>query len=89
MGVTLITLEQYSEAETKIQDSLKISQDIDYKYLIAESLKALAEIAHKTDRPKLALTRCQEALELSKELGIPLVKHCEELLAEIQDKVGK
>ena len=77
-------LENYSEAETKIQASLVISQDIDYKYLIAYSLKSLAEIAHKTNRPELALSYCQQALELCQELGIPLVKEWEELLGQIQ-----
>ncbi|MGK7932799.1 MAG: tetratricopeptide repeat protein [Microcystaceae cyanobacterium] len=79
----LIGLENYREAEIKIEESLVIFQEIKFKYGIAHSLKALAEIAHKTNRPEVALSRCQEALELSKELGIPLVKECEELLGEI------
>ncbi len=77
-------LENCSEAESKIQESLVISQDIKYKSLIADSLKLLAEIFHKTNRPELALSYCQEALELCQELGIPLVKDCEELLGQIQ-----
>ncbi|MDJ0601117.1 MAG: tetratricopeptide repeat protein [Crocosphaera sp.] len=85
MGATLIKLGNYSEAETKIRESLVIAQEINYKKLIAEGLLVLAEIAHKTDRPELALTHCQKALELSQQLGIPLVKDCEELLAEIHD----
>jgi hypothetical protein len=35
-------------------------------------------------RRALALSHCQNALSLSQELGIPLVKDCEELLAKIQ-----
>ncbi|ELS46145.1 tetratricopeptide repeat family protein [Microcystis aeruginosa FACHB-905 = DIANCHI905] len=84
IGEALRKLENYSEAESKIQESLVISQDIKYKSLIARSFKALAEIAQKTNRPELALSHCQEALELCQELGIPLVKDCEELLGEIQ-----
>lgn len=84
IGSILLKLENYSEAERKIKASLVISQDIDYKYLIAYSLRVLAEIAHKTNRPELALSHCQEALKLSQELGIPLVKDCEELLGQIQ-----
>ncbi len=84
IGSILLKLQNYSEAESKIQASLVISQDIDYKYLIAYSLRVLAEIAHKTNRPELALSHCQEALELCQELGIPLVKNCEELLGQIQ-----
>jgi len=87
IGEALRKLENYSEAESKIQASLVISQDIKYKYLIPDSLKALAEIAHKTNRPELALSHCQQALELCQELGIPLVKDCEELLGQIQENL--
>ncbi len=83
-GETLIKLENYSEAETKIQESLVISKEINFKYLIAHSFKALAELAHQTHQPQLALSHCQNGLTLSQELGIPLVKDCEELLAKIQ-----
>jgi len=84
IGSILLKLENYSEAERKIQASLVISQAIDHKYLIAYSLRVLAKIAHQTNRPELALSHCQEALELCQELGIPLVKDCEELLGQIQ-----
>ncbi|GBF54898.1 tetratricopeptide protein [Microcystis sp. 0824] len=84
IGSILLKLENYSEAERKIQASLVISQAIGYKYLIAYSLRVLAKIAHQTNRPELALSHCQEALKLSQELGIPLVKDCEELLGQIQ-----
>ena len=84
IGLIWFKQEKYSEAENKIQESLVISQAIKLKDLIAHSLTALAEIFHKTDRPDLALTHCQSALSLSQELGIPLVKDCEELLAKIQ-----
>ncbi len=84
IGEALRKLENCSEAESKIQESLVISQDIKYKSLIADSLKLLAEIFHKTNRPELALSHCQEALEFCQELGIPLVKDCEELLGQIQ-----
>ncbi|MCA2685803.1 MAG: hypothetical protein IM504_17985 [Microcystis sp. M038S2] len=64
-----------------------ISQEINFKPLIAHSLKALAEIGHKTNRPELALSDCQQALELCQELGISLVKECKELLTQIQAKL--
>jgi tetratricopeptide (TPR) repeat protein len=89
MGGTLLKLENYSEAETKIQESLVISQEINYKKLIAENFQVLADIAHQTNQPQLALRHCQNALSLSQELGIPLVKDCEELLAKIQENLGK
>ena len=76
IGEAFIKLENYSEAETKIQASLVISQEINIKDLIANSFKALADIAHQTNQPHLALTHCQNAIALSQELGIPLVKDC-------------
>ena len=85
IGVAFSKLENNSEAETKIQESLVISKEINFKPLTANSFKALAEIAHQTNQPQLALTHCQAAFTLSQELGIPLVKDCEELLAKIQD----
>jgi hypothetical protein len=74
----LIKLEKYVEAEAKIQESLVISQEINLKEVIA----------HQTNQPQLALTHCQAALSLFQELGIPLVKDCEELLAKIQENLG-
>jgi tetratricopeptide (TPR) repeat protein len=88
IGETLLKLENYSEAETKIQESLVISQEINYKSITAHNFKSLADIAHQTNQPQLALSHCQSALSLSQELGIPLVKDCEELLAKIQDDLG-
>ncbi|MDJ0671800.1 MAG: tetratricopeptide repeat protein [Microcystis sp. M53598_WE2] len=84
IGEALSKLENYSEAESKIQESLVISQKIKFKELTAHNLRVLAKIAHQTNRPELALSHCQEALELCQELGIPLVKDCEELLGQIQ-----
>jgi tetratricopeptide (TPR) repeat protein len=89
IGEALSKLENYSEAESKIQASLVISQKIKFKELTARSLKVLAEIAHQTNRPELVLSHCQEALELCQELGIPLVKDCEELLRQIQGNLGE
>lgn len=83
IGEVFIKLENYSEVETKIQESLVISQEINIKDLIDKSLKALAAIAHQTNQPQLALTLSQELL------GIPLVKDCEELLGKIQEGLGE
>ncbi|MEB3120801.1 MAG: tetratricopeptide repeat protein [Snowella sp.] len=88
IGEILIKLEKYVEAEAKIQESLVISQEINLKEVIAHNFKALAEIAHQTNQPQLALSHCQAALSLFQELGIPLVKDCEELLAKIQENLG-
>ncbi|MDJ0581904.1 tetratricopeptide repeat protein [Crocosphaera sp.] len=80
-----IALMKYQDAENNVMQALTKFRQCNFNKGIAHGLYYLAKIAHKTDRPELALTRCQEALELSKELGIPLVEECEEILAEIQD----
>ncbi|BCU11618.1 tetratricopeptide repeat protein [Microcystis aeruginosa] len=84
IGGVFINLKQYTKAEEYIQRSLITAKDIGLQDLTARCFLALAEIAHKTNRPELALSHCQEALELCQELGIPLVKNCEELLGQIQ-----
>ncbi|MEA5478421.1 tetratricopeptide repeat protein [Pseudanabaena galeata UHCC 0370] len=89
IGEILIKLEKYTEAETNIQNALTIFDEISFQTGKAHSLKALAEIAHQTNQPQLALSHCQAALTLSQELGIPLVKDCEELLAKIQEDLGE
>ena len=68
---------------------LLVAHRVNSKYLIAYSFKAIAAIAHQTNQPHLALSHCQAALTLSQELGIPLVKDCEELLAKIQEDLGE
>lgn len=85
ISVALFKLENYIEVESRIEASLVISQEIKFQPLIAHSFRALAKIAHKMNRPELALTHCQEAFELSQKLGIPLIQECEELLAKIRD----
>ncbi|MFM7878064.1 MAG: tetratricopeptide repeat protein, partial [Microcystis panniformis] len=84
IGGVFINLKQYTKAEEYIQRSLITAKDIGLQDLTARCFLALAEIAHKTNRPELALSYCQKALELCQELGIPLVKECEELLGQIQ-----
>ncbi len=49
---------------------------------------ALANIAYRISDIQIAYTHCQQALALSQELGIPLVKDCEELLRQIQGDVA-
>ena len=84
IGEILIKQEKYLEAEINIQKALKIVDQIGFQVGKANIFKVLAEIADKTNRPVIALNYCQQALELSQQLDIPLVKDCEELLAQIQ-----
>jgi hypothetical protein len=44
----------------------------------------LANIAYRISDIQVAYSHCQQALKLCQELGIPLVKNCEELLGQIQ-----
>ncbi|BAG05438.1 MULTISPECIES: hypothetical protein [Microcystis] len=63
---------------------MSIANNLETLRYFKSELVFLAEIAHKTNRPQLALSHCQQALKLCQELGIPLVKYCEELLGQIQ-----
>jgi len=63
---------------------MSIANNLETLRYFKSELMFLAEIAHKTNRHELVLSHCQEALELCQELGIPLVKECEELLGQIQ-----
>jgi len=63
---------------------MSIANNLETLRYFKSELVFLAEIAHKTNHPQLALSHCQQALELCQELGIPLVKYCEELLGQIQ-----
>jgi len=60
---------------------MSIANNLETLRYFKSELVFLAGIAHKTNRPELAR---QQALELCQELGIPLLKDCEELLTEIQ-----
>lgn len=74
---------QYSSCNVNIAE-MSIANNLETLRYFKSELVFLAGIAHKTNRPKLALSHCQQALELCQELGIPLLKDCEELLTEIQ-----
>ncbi|MCZ8357838.1 MAG: hypothetical protein O9350_08225 [Microcystis sp. LE19-388.1G] len=63
---------------------MSIANNLETLRYFKSELVFLAEIAHKTNPPELALSHCQQALELCRELGILLVKDCEELLGKIQ-----
>ncbi|MCU0549401.1 MAG: tetratricopeptide repeat protein [Leptolyngbya sp. Prado105] len=78
-GHALVKLGQYSEALPHLQVSLKISQDIGDRDGEAEALLRLAELHQKTGLIGLARQECDRALAIATELGIPLVKECEEL----------
>ncbi|TRU20728.1 MAG: hypothetical protein EWV80_17340 [Microcystis aeruginosa Ma_QC_B_20070730_S2] len=67
---------------------MSIANNLETLRYFKSKLVFLAEIAHKTNRPELALRHCQQALKLCQELGIPLVKECEELLGQIQGDVA-
>jgi len=53
---------------------------------IADELVAISDQMNHCDR---ALNYCQQALKFSQELGIPLMKDGEELLAKIQENLGE
>jgi tetratricopeptide (TPR) repeat protein len=86
LGSTLIKLERYSEALELLQVALGIYQDIGFRSGEAEALRQLAELHQKTGSIDLAREYCDRALALAIELGIPLVKECEELKQQLEEK---
>lgn len=51
----------------------------------AETLKALAELHYKIGEPDQAMKYCEQVLAITTELGLPLVKQCEEIQLKIQN----
>ncbi len=86
-GEALRKLEQFSEAENKVQQARQLFESMGSPN-VANSFYVLADIAHQTQDFDLARHHCQEALTLSQQLGIPLAKDCEELLAKIQKNLS-
>lgn len=83
-GTALIKLEQYLEAQPHLQAALNTFRESGIREGEAQVLLSLAELHHKTGQPDLALDYCTLALSIATELGIPLVKECEKLLATLQ-----
>ncbi len=83
-GCALLKLEQYSEAHQHLQAALQIFQVIGDRRNEAEALLRLGELHYKTHQPDLTLSYCNQSLSIARELGIPLVKECENLLTTLQ-----
>jgi tetratricopeptide (TPR) repeat protein len=79
LGIAYQSLGEYENALKYIQEALEIVSKIGNRHAEAEFLKNLAEIYQKLGNLDLAIKYCDQALNLAKELGIPLVKECEEL----------
>jgi len=65
---------------------MSIANNLETLRYFKSKLVFLAEIAHKMNHCDCAFNYCQQALELCQELGITLVKDCEELLGQIQGR---
>lgn len=89
LGIALLRLEQYPEAQPNLQSSLGIFKALGFRAGEAEALLRLAELYHQAGHPNLALDHCTQALDLSMELGIPLLKECEALLATLPAEGGE
>ncbi|UBF24465.1 tetratricopeptide repeat protein [Kovacikia minuta CCNUW1] len=85
-GAILLKLEQYSEAQQPLQLSLNIFKSLDDLEGEADALLRLGELHYKTGQLDQAREFCDRALALATELGVPLVKECEELQLKIENK---
>ena len=84
LGNTYFELEKYIQAKDYINKSLAIAQGTGLQEIVMRCYFGLANIAYRISDIQVAYSHCQQALELCQELGIPLVKDCEELLGQIQ-----
>jgi tetratricopeptide (TPR) repeat protein len=85
LGSTLIKLKD-PEALENLHQALRIFREIGDRANEAEALSRLAQLHQKTGEIDLAREYCNRALVLAIELGIPLVKECEELMEEINQQ---
>jgi tetratricopeptide (TPR) repeat protein len=86
LGKVLIKIERYTEALEALQNALEICNQTGNRSLRVEILKNLAELYQQTGETDRALEYCDRSLELAIELGIPLVKECEELKQQLEDE---
>jgi len=87
-GATLIKLKQYSEAQQRLQTSLEIFQSLGDRANESEVLQRLAELHYKTGEIEQAREFCDRQGAIASELGIPLVKECEELQEKLRSLTG-
>jgi tetratricopeptide (TPR) repeat protein len=79
LGATLIRLDLYSEALKALHTALEICNTTGNRSIQAEVQKVLAEAYQILGPRTLAIEYCNRALSIAAELGIPLVKECQEL----------
>ena len=79
LGAAYHSLGDYPQAIDYYQQSLAIAREISDHYGEALSLYKLARVHFKLDDRTQTLKYCNQALSLATELGIPLVKECQEL----------
>ena len=84
LGEVYYKLEDYPQSLKHSQTALGIFHQIGAKDGQAEALKNSALANKELGNLKLAKEQCQQALEIATELGIPLVKECQEL----REKLG-
>jgi nucleoside phosphorylase/tetratricopeptide (TPR) repeat protein len=82
-------LEEFNSAIEYYEKSLVIYQKIGDLRGKCISLGHLASVHHSLKQYRQARGYCNSALELAKELSIPLIKHYEELLLKIEEDEGK
>ena len=86
MGITLLHQRSTTEALKNLQTALSIFQEVKSRSDEAETLKNLAELHQALGEVAVAQQYCQQALALATELGIPLKKDCQTLMAELEQQ---
>jgi tetratricopeptide (TPR) repeat protein len=83
LGDTLSKLERYIESENYLQSARKIFEDLGDLSTLAATLLNLAELYQKRGATEQAMQYCNEALSISNELDIPLLRDCQHLATQL------
>ena len=79
LGETLIKLERYQDAFASLCSALEIAQAIGSRSIEAHTLQHLAVLHQTIGDGKQAYDYCDRALKLATDIGIPLVRECQDL----------
>lgn len=74
-------MDQYQEAEKHLQSALSIFREMECHRAESEVLETISELYQKMNLPDLASKSYEQALAISKELGVPLINPTSEKLA--------
>lgn len=86
LGLALLENNQYSESQENLEASLKILEETGDRFGEAMVLKSLAQLYQIFGKPDVALLFYNQSLDIARELEIPLVEECQELIEKLLEE---